>query len=150
MLKRELWFRYTTTNLTYSWQTWQRQRSETIWRKFCKFILITAGLERFLSMSFLDFHVSDRLPETDKDCTRRAAISEKVLMLLPHVQTRAHQSTRWIKLQQNIDLLLSSLVYCNLPFKKKTTKMFFFALLCSYIVKKKKKKHIPCLSLIEK
>lgn len=139
MLKQELWFRYTTTNLTYSWQTWQRQRSETIWRKFCKFILITAGLERFLSMSFLDFHVSDRLPETDKDCTRRAAISEKVLMLLPHVQTRAHQSTRWIKLQQNIDLLLSSLVYCNLPFKKKTTKMFFFCFTVFLYCKKKKK-----------
>lgn len=150
MLKQELWFRYTTTNLTYSWQTWQRQRCETSWRKFCKFILITAGLERFLSMSFLDFHVSDRLPETDKDCTRRAAISEKVLMLLPHVQTRAHQSTRWIKLQQNIDLLLSSLVYSVIYLsKRKQQKCCFFALLCSYIVKKKKK-HIPCLSLIEK
>lgn len=59
---------------------------------------------------FPRLHVSDQLPETDKDVTREAAVSEKVLMSMPRVQTRARQSRRQIELQHDTDLLPSSLV----------------------------------------
>lgn len=70
---------------------------------------------------FPRLHASDQLPETDKDVTREAAVSEKVLMWMRRVQTRAHQSGRRIELQRSTDLLPSSLV-STVVFQKENNK----------------------------
>lgn len=77
---------------------------------------------------FPRLHVSDQLPETDKDVTREAAVSEEVPMLMPRVQTRAHQSRRRIELQHNTDLLPSSLV-STVVFQKENNKKCYLPLL---------------------
>lgn len=83
--------------------------------------------------------VSDQLPETDKDFTREAAVSEKVLMLMPRVQTRAHQSRRRIELHHSTDLLPSSLA-STVVFQKENNKNV--TCLCFIVFLHCKKKHI--------
>lgn len=90
---------------------------------------------------FPRLHVSDQLPETDKDVTREAAVSEKVLMSMTRVQTRARQSRRQIELQHDTDLLPSSLVSTEV-FQKENNKKCYLPSLYCVLQCKKKEKHI--------